>query len=560
MNVKNKKLALAICLPLLGLMAGSSVGPLFYLTEQASAAFNISQTFSNGLGGGASLSNNIYSVFNATSGTGSCSLGTKASTATCIVYLSASGSDSNNCVADPPINNSFATPCQTIAHGITLLRDQSPDWLLLKKGDTFLNQTFDQWKLRGANATLVSSSPNTYTGLMLISSWPTTPGARPIVEPLAGTQNVCINTQGGGGSHGNDMDSTAMVGINCYNYKRDPGNGSFTANIDGTIGLQILGAGGPTAQAFVLIEDCVFSFFTVGVNVQGDNNAVGNADHIGKVIFNANTVMFNYRGSSGDIHAEGILQENIQFPIITNNVFNHNGWFNNTGTGQNADEFNHNIYLNNDNLTSSNATVNNNIVLRASANGIQGRAGGQVINNFFAGNAIAGFANDFTQSSMSHNVNTNGENHNWPADNTVAAGLSITGSGTTTGSTLNGNISINPTNTGNNTFGLELDTGTTSDSATGNIACNINPAFSDNGTGNTQSGNTFQTANCTGIGPDPSHATIENFDSTVLGGPGTLDDFATQVSTQSKDFYNANLSAGVVNAFFRQKLGMASFP
>jgi hypothetical protein len=504
---------------------------------------------------GAPPNNGIYSVFTASTGTGSCSASTKATTATCIVYLSSSGSDSNNCVADPPINNSFATPCQTIAHGITLLRDQSPDWLLLKKGDTFVDQTFDQWLLRGMSVTQTSSNPNTYTGLMVIGAWPTTAGVRPIVKTNASTQEFCLNVQGGGGSHSNDLSFTAMQSINCYNYKRDPTNVSYTANIDNTIGLQVISRNtGPPVQQFMLFEDCVFAFNTVGVNIQGDNVNI-----TGTVIFNANVVQYNYRGSSGDIHAEGLLQENITTPIITNNVFNHNGWYNNTGTGQAADVFNQNVYLNNDNMTSAPATITGNIILSASSDGLQARAGGTVTNNYFAGNDIAGFV-DYAVSSTTENVITNGEDHS------IGSGIGGDGfttqnqSGNSNGSIMNHNIVANQTSKTGSPNGLLLDSTTTGDTATNNIVCNWTAGFTNSGTSNTVSGNTSQTANCTGIGPDPSHATIENYDSTILGGPGTLADFATQVSTQSKDFYNANLTAGVVNNFFRTKLGMANYP
>jgi hypothetical protein len=525
------------------------------LVPPALALFSPVQTNGTGVASGVVVNSSIYSVFNASSGTGSCSLGTKASTATCIVYLSSSGSDSNSCVADPPINNSFATPCQTIAHGISLLRDQSPDWLLLKKGDTFLNQTFDQWTLRGMNETLVSTNPNTYTGLMVIGAWPTTAGARPIVEVNASTQNHCILMQGGGGSHTNDFTYTAMQSINCYNYKRDPNNGSFTANIDNTLGFEIISAGAPPQQ-FFLIEDCVFSFFTVGLNIQGSTGT----SNIPTFVFNGNVVQYNYRGSTNDRHAEGLLYVDVTTPVITNNVFNHNGWYNNTGTGQPADEFNHNIYENNDDSQTGKATVTNNIILSAAANGMEARSGASATNNYFAGNAIVGYV-DFVPSTFDHNVFTNGENHNFPADNGIAWGPTVNNdAGNSNPSTLSFNIVANATNTDGGSFGLQLNTGTSGDTATGNIVCNWPQPLIDSGSGNTTTGNTLQAANCTGIGPDPSHATIENFDSSVLGGPGTLADYATQVSTQSKDFYNPNFTAGVVNNYFRTKLGMANYP
>jgi hypothetical protein len=198
------------------------------------------------------------------------------------------------------------------------------------------------------------------------------------------------------------------------------------------------------------------------------------------------------------------LFENITNPVITNNVFNHNGWYNNTGTGQPADEFNHNIYENNDNLTTGVGTFTGNIILSGSSDGLQARSGGVVTNNYFAGNNIAGFV-DFAVSSVTENVITNGEDHS------IGTGIGGDGfttqnqSGNSNGSVMNNNIAANQTSKTGSPNGLLLDSTTTGDTATNNIACNWTAAFTNAGTSNTVSGNTSQTANCTGIGPDPSH-------------------------------------------------------
>ena len=72
---------------------------------------------------------NGWTVFTPVSGTGSCSNGSY--TGTCIIYVSSStGSDTNN-------GQTVSTPVQTLAKGISLLRSGYPDWLLLKRGDTW---------------------------------------------------------------------------------------------------------------------------------------------------------------------------------------------------------------------------------------------------------------------------------------------------------------------------------------------------------------------------------------------------------------------------------------
>ena len=57
------------------------------------------------------------------------------------VYVSNTGDDSNDGL-------STSTPVATIGHGRTLLRDNHPDWLLLKRGDVF-EESLLGWGLKG---------------------------------------------------------------------------------------------------------------------------------------------------------------------------------------------------------------------------------------------------------------------------------------------------------------------------------------------------------------------------------------------------------------------------
>ena len=81
-----------------------------------------------------------------------------------IIYVSSStGSDSNNGLSQ---NAAVAT----IDKGLSLIRDGSADWLLLKAGDTWVNQEIGYLDFSGRSAT----EP------ILISSYGT--GARPLIE------------------------------------------------------------------------------------------------------------------------------------------------------------------------------------------------------------------------------------------------------------------------------------------------------------------------------------------------------------------------------------------
>ena len=66
-----------------------------------------------------------------------------ASADTRVIYVSSSaGSDGNNGLSPD-------APVKTIAKAKSLMRDNMPDWMLLKRGDVFANQSFGDWTLRG---------------------------------------------------------------------------------------------------------------------------------------------------------------------------------------------------------------------------------------------------------------------------------------------------------------------------------------------------------------------------------------------------------------------------
>src|SRR5262245_47418917 len=63
-----------------------------------------------------------------------------------IIYVSNSvGNDVNNGLSPN-------TPVKSLSRGMSLLRKNRPDWLLLKKGDTWTNQVLGQIKVSGRSA------------------------------------------------------------------------------------------------------------------------------------------------------------------------------------------------------------------------------------------------------------------------------------------------------------------------------------------------------------------------------------------------------------------------
>src|SRR5688572_21963771 len=62
-----------------------------------------------------------------------------------VIYVSSTGNDSNSGL-------SASSPVKTIAKAKTLMRDLKPDWMLLKRGDTW-NESLGDWRRRGRSST-----------------------------------------------------------------------------------------------------------------------------------------------------------------------------------------------------------------------------------------------------------------------------------------------------------------------------------------------------------------------------------------------------------------------
>src|SRR5450830_1516621 len=76
-----------------------------------------------------------------------------ASSDTQLVYVSSTaGNDSTGVIGDP------THPYQTIAKGVSLLRNGYPDWLLLKKGDSWTESNYILVSGRSASEPMVISS------------------------------------------------------------------------------------------------------------------------------------------------------------------------------------------------------------------------------------------------------------------------------------------------------------------------------------------------------------------------------------------------------------------
>jgi hypothetical protein len=268
----------------------------------------------------------------------------KPSADTRTVYVSCGGGDDQNDGRSP------SSAKRTLAAGIALLRNGSPDWLLLERGGVW-HESLGQWKKSGRSA----SEP------MLVSTYGDAP-ARPRLDTGA---RAGIITNGGGGSPAT-IDNLAIVGLH-FHADGYTGGGNC-------IGGQFL-----QPASHVLIEDCKFEGYSGNLVFQGYGGRHSDFRLRRSVIVDA------YAIHSVGGHSQGLYAYAVDGLLIEENVFDHNGW-NEKVAGAGADIFSHNLYIDNDNTA---VVVRGNVIANASSHGMQLRPGGTVVDNLFVRNSIA---------------------------------------------------------------------------------------------------------------------------------------------------------------------------
>jgi hypothetical protein len=444
-----------------------------------------------------------------------------ASRDTRIVYVSSrSGNDSNDGL-------STSTPKRTLAAGNALIRQGYPDWLLLKKGDAWTNESWGGCIKSGRSST----EP------MLISSYGT--GARPLIK-VHPSQGEGIGTNAGGGCVGAG-NNIALVGLEFYAYTRDPSSPDYNAS---TVGTDLSGTFFLNPFTYMLIEDNKFSFFKDNIVV---NHTV--APNSRGLIIRRNIIVNAYAITA---HAQGIYIDFTDGALIEENLIDHNGW-NSSVAGASPTVFNHNIYIQ---TTSGTSIVRGNIISYASSHGLQQRFGGVVYDNLFVRNPLAQFSAR-TPSTITFNVVTEGQDLD--ASNPRGYGLGLNSDGGNalgaSNSTLRYNIVANIAGSTANIYDYIIDAGLTGVTMTNNISYSWGSSnhFTDQGSGNTTSPNE---RNQSGY-PAPTRSVGSYFG--TLGGTPTLSAFLTAARTQSKDNWNTNLMAHAVNTYIRAGFGKGEY-
>ena len=247
------------------------------------------------------------------------------------VYISSSeGSDSNN-------GFSKATPVRTLQRGYALLRNGSPDWLLLKRGDVWVNEQFGRWEKSGRSP----EEP------MVVGAYGDDSALRPrILSPLdQGMMEA--------------MSSASPRNVAFISLAFEP-NGRDNAGDPAKIGVRWLA----NQSDSILFEDCYIAGYKDNFVFQSYPG-----DFMMSDIKVRRCVIVDAWNTGG--HSQGIFATGVDGLLIEECIFDRNGW-NPDIPGAEATHFNRNLYLS----QNENVVTRANIDARGASGGIQQRTGG----------------------------------------------------------------------------------------------------------------------------------------------------------------------------------------
>ncbi|WP_417550266.1 hypothetical protein [Methylophaga sp.] len=272
-----------------------------------------------------------------------------------IVYVSSTeGDDStgqtyNGLGMDDPFNPGTVKAYKTIEKAYEQIRDGKPDWILLKKGDTFeLEKTI--WLKTG-------KSQNAH---IVFGAYGPQNGKRPIIDSKSN------NTMQGLGNRGYNT----ILGIEFYASTNDPKSPNFLGwSNKGRTAFTNL-ASGKSGKEFLRgqhIENNRFNYYSGGI-VMGSMEGAINTN----IVIRRNEILNSYSNSS---HSQGMFLSNVDHILIEENILDHNGWYQqrpldvplNTKDKGYATIFNHNIYIEN----SNNMVIRKNLSSRPSSMGMK---------------------------------------------------------------------------------------------------------------------------------------------------------------------------------------------
>jgi hypothetical protein len=249
-----------------------------------------------------------------------------------IVYVSSSdGNDSNDGLTE-------FSPVRTLVKGKSLVRWGFPDWMLLKKGDTWVSESIGSWGISGRSP----GEPS------LLSSYGV--GERPTIAYPDGT------------------------GLSY--------NGSTTQHDIAIVGIRFALASNPPKESIrwlgsvtnLLIEDCLMECPVIF--------QAARFGEIKNIALRRSLILDAFN----PVKCQGLFIQRTSGILLEENVFDNNGYLDQSGTIGGSLIVNHNVYVQKD---CEDFTAKGNISMRAPSHGLQARVGGLVDNNLFINDAMA---------------------------------------------------------------------------------------------------------------------------------------------------------------------------
>ncbi len=211
-----------------------------------------------------------------------------------VIYVSSSAGD-DSWSGRAPEWNGIDGPKKTLSAGYTELREGYPDWLLLKRGDTWDGEIFE----RTSQPTPPRSSGRSALEPLVIATYGKS-SQRPIIQGFERAPFRIRNTS-------EIVNNVALVGLHFYGSLLDPNSPDFN-------GTGVLAVDRLTPGDFFHIEDCHFEY----TGIQISSGAVHD------FTLRRSIIHHNYSASGG--HAQGMYLSNVQGALLEENVFDHNGW------------------------------------------------------------------------------------------------------------------------------------------------------------------------------------------------------------------------------------------
>jgi hypothetical protein len=351
-----------------------------------------------------------------------------------VVYVSASGDDTAS-------GASPEAAVQTLARAAALVRDGQNDFILLKRGDVFRDQTLKRFK-SGRDA----------THPMVIASYGDS-SALPRVEAA----DFFINHDG------QTRSFVAVVGLHFVVTGRDPAAADYDPASDGV--FRYVGNG-----SHLLVEGCHLEYGTIVVQSTGSSTYqdVEVRRNVIEKSYHADTCSPGNPNGDSTYRPSGMYSSHVERLTIEGNLFDHNGWNQDVASAC-ATIYNHNLYLN-----GTDVVVRDNVLARASSIHIKLRSdttgdmqGTRIENNYFVegeiGVSIGGNAEEpyrFAGSTIRRNVLSD-VGRSQPTTRTLAWGVEVQDND---GLLVEDNLFLNQRQPGvRNSYALDLTGGTERD-------------------------------------------------------------------------------------------------